>query len=214
MEKNLKIAFSGSSGSGKTTLVTFVKEKFGLTHISGSAGDVKKEEDKAILDNDYAYPGGGHVGVIRYSALNPEYGLLNQEMLQMRRQELIENNDNFVTDRSPADNLTYFINQVAYHPMVTDEKVEEFMQKCLEAWEHLSHVIYVKAVQPAEVERNGSRVANRYYQKAIDCQFEFWINNYFLKKASDGPKVLIIDFWDLNKRKELVTDFIKGGLLL
>lgn len=204
----MKVAMSGSSGSGKTTLVTFVAEKMGLTHISGSAGDVKKEGDKHILDEVYGYPGGGHVGVIRFSALNPEYGIMNQKLLQLRRSELIHQNDNFITDRSPADNLTYMVNQVGYHPMVTDTMVDEFAKDCLKAWEELTHVVYVKAVQPAAVEVNGSRVANRWYQKAVDAQFENWIQNYFIKNSLDGPKVLIIDFWDLEQRKDLVTKFL------
>lgn len=205
----LKVAMSGSSGAGKTTLVTFAATLMGLQHISGSAGDVKKEGDKMILDEVYDYPGGGHVGVIRYSALNPEYGIMNQKMLQLRRSELIHNNDNFITDRSPADNLTYMVNQTAYHPMVTDAMCQEFFKDCVKAWEQLTHVVYIKAVQPDAVEVNGSRVANRFYQKAIDAQFEYWIGE--LNQAClDGPKVLIIDYWDLEKRKEAVTEFLKS----
>lgn len=207
----MKVAFSGSSGSGKTTLVTFVAEKLGLAHISGSAGDVKKEGDKMLIDDILQYPGGGHVGVIRYSALNPEYGLMNQKMLQMRRRELIMENDNFITDRSPIDNLTYMVNQVGYHPMVSDAIIAEFAKDCLSAWEELTHVVYVKAVQPSEVETNGSRVANSWYQKAIDAQFEYWLNNYFRKHSVAGPEVLVIDFWDLEKRKELVIDFLTSS---
>lgn len=207
--QGLKVACSGSSGSGKTTLVTFIAEKFGLTHISGSAGDVKKEGDKMLLDEVYGYPGGGHVGVIKFSALNPEYGIMNQKLLQMRRSELIMNNTNFVTDRSPADNMTYMVNQTAYHPMVTDAMCTEFFNDCVRAWEELTHVIYVKAVQPDAVEVNGSRVANRFYQQAIDTQFELWIKK--LDEATvDGPKILIIDFWDLEQRKEAVSKFINS----
>jgi gluconate kinase len=203
----MKVAFSGSSGSGKTTLVTFVSEALKLKHISGSAGDVKTEGDKMIVDEAFKYPGGGHAGVIRYSALNPEYGLMNQTLLKLRRKELVMNNDNFVTDRSPADNLTYMVNQVAYHPMITDAMVEEFARDCQQAWDELTHVIYVKAVQPKEVERNGSRIANSWYQKAIDAQFELWIN-YFMKNSQAGPEVMIIDYWDLEKRKEEVLKFL------
>ncbi|WP_396190267.1 AAA family ATPase [Flavobacterium sp.] len=206
----MKIACSGSSGSGKTTLVTFIAEKLGIQHISGSAGDVKQEGDKMIVDEVYKYPGGGHVGVIRYSALNPEYGLMNQKLLQMRRAQIIRENDNFITDRSPADNLAYFINQMAYHPMITDALTEEFMRDCLKAWEELDKVIYVKAVQPHEVEVNGSRVSNRFYQKSIDAQFEYWIKNYFIPNAIDGPDVLIIDYWDLETRKAHVIEFINS----
>lgn len=206
----MKVAFTGSSGSGKTTLVTFVAEQMGLTHISGSAGDVKKEGDKLMVDEMLKYPGGGHVGVIRYSALNPEYAITNQKLLQMRRRELIMENDNFVTDRSPIDNLTYMVNQVAYHPMVSNELVQEFANDCLKAWEELTHVIYVKAVQPGAVEINGSRVGNNWYQKAIDAQFEYWLKNFFLKHSIAGPEVLILDYWDLDKRKEDVINFLKA----
>ena len=206
----MKIAFSGSSGSGKTTLVTFVAEALGLQHISGSAGDVKKEGDKMLLDEMFRYPGGGHHGVIAFSALNSTYAVTNQKLLQVRRHELITSNDDFITDRSPADNLTYFINQCAYHPEVTDAMTEQFMQDCLASWEELNHVIYVKAVQPAEVERNGSRVSNKFYQKAIDCQFEYWINNFFIPNSVDGPKVMIIDYWDLETRKEKVIEFLNS----
>lgn len=211
----MKIAFSGSSGSGKTTLVTFVAEKLGLPHISGSAGDVKTEGDKRILAEDpYDYPGGGHVGVIRYSALNPEYGWQNQLLLQMRRQQIIEGThpsnpgvDQFVTDRSPADNITYCVNQVGFHPYVNDQMMAEFFDHCLEAWQQLTHVIYVKAVQPHGVEVNGSRVANKFYQKAIDAQFEFWIGQLQSKSVAP-PELLVIDYWDLETRKTQVLNFL------
>lgn len=154
--------------------------------------------------------GGSHVGVIKFSALNPEYGIQNQRILQVRRAEIIMQNENFVTDRSPADNLTYFVNQVGYHPMVTDEMTELHAKECQAAWDELTHVIYVKSVQPIEVERNGNRVANKWYQKAIDAQFELWIN-YLTKNSIDGPKVLIIDYWDLQKRKEALHEFLTSN---
>jgi hypothetical protein len=213
-----RVAFSGSSGSGKTTLVEFVAKELGLRHISGSAGDVKTEEDKMILqENPYNYPGGGHSGVIRYSALNPEYGLKNQELLLQRRTEIIKgihpvhgpHNNNFVTDRSPADNVVYFISQVGYHPMVTDDITQKHLENALAAWNELTHVIYVKAVQPKEVERNHSRVANRFYQKSIDALFDYWINNYLIPNSVDGPEVMIIDYWDLEVRKDRVIRFLK-----
>lgn len=207
--RNMKIACSGSSGSGKTTLVTYIAENTGLTHISGSAGDVKQESDKSLVDDVLGYPGGGHHGVIAFSALNSTYGIMNQKLLQMRRQEIILQNDNFITDRSPADNMTYFINQCGYHPEVSDKMCKEFFDNCLEAWEALSHVIYVKAVQPQSVEINGSRIANKYYQQAIDVQFEYWISR-LMKACTVGPQVLIIDYWDLDKRKFNVMDFINS----
>lgn len=206
--KAKKIAFSGTSGSGKTTLVLKMAElNPQLKHISGSAGDVKKEGDKMILDDVFQYPGGGHSAVIKYSALNPEYGIMNQQLLQIRRSELIFQNENFLTDRSPADNMTYFINQVGYHPMVTDAMCEEFFKKCQEAWDELTHVILVRAVQPSAIEHNGSRVDNRWYQKAVDVQFNYWFER-LNENSQAGPEVMIIDYWDLETRIEKVNQFI------
>lgn len=211
-----RVAFSGSSGSGKTTLVTFIKDQLGIPHLSGSAGDLKTEDDKLILHEEHGYPGGGHSAVIKYSALNSEYGILNQKMLQERRHQLItgkhpmhKHEGSFVTDRSPVDNLVYYLLQVGYHPSVTDEMTEEHMQKCLDAWNELTHVIYVKAVQPKEVERNHRRVDNKYFQKSVDAVFEYWINTYFMKESIDGPEVMIIDYWDLELRKERVLEFLE-----
>lgn len=214
----MKVAFSGSSGSGKTTLVQFVADKLKIAHFSGSAGDLKTLEDKMILqENPYSYPGGGHSGVIRYSALNPEYGLLNQQLLLQRRTELIKGTHpmlrdlgeigSFVTDRSPADNVVYFISQVGFHPMVTDEVTEKHISLAQEAWDLLDYVIYVKAVQPKEIERNHSRVSNRYYQKSIDALFDYWIR-YLIKNSTEGPEVLTLDYWDLEQRKESVLTFL------
>jgi hypothetical protein len=200
----MKIAFTGSSGAGKTTLVKYVSAQWGLPHISGSSGDILTAEDKEILGM-HNFPGGGHAAVIKYSALNAEYGVINQNLLLQRRTELIENNHTFVTDRSPLDNLVYFINQVGFHPSVSDQTIEAFAQKALAAWNKLHGVIYVKPVQPGEVEKNHSRVANKFYQRSIDAQFQYWLDNFFGK---DGPRVLVIDWWNLRERKQAVDELL------
>ncbi len=206
---NRKIAFTGTSGSGKTTLVKFVSEKFSIPHISGSAWDLKNDEDKHTLRDQFGFPGGGHAGVIKYSALNPEYGVFNQQLLLKRRLELGMLNQSFVTDRSPIDNLTYFIMQCGYHPMVTDHIVSEFMNNAFKAYQLFTHIIYVKAVQPTEVENNQSRIANRFYQKAVDSMFEYWLYNFFRRSSQVAtPKLLVIDYWNLEARKQEVTQFL------
>lgn len=202
---NYKVAFSGTSGAGKTTLVHYVNDQLGLNWINGSAGQMKKEWQKMKLIEEYGYPGGGHAAVIKYSAINPEYGLENQQMLQAARANAISKNNNFVTDRSPVDNISYFCLQAAF---MHEEKVaDEFYEKCLEAFSELTHVIYVKAVQPQEIERNGSRIDNRYFQRSVDAVFQYWLNR-MTNEVMDGPEVLTIDFWDLEKRQQAVKDFL------
>jgi energy-coupling factor transporter ATP-binding protein EcfA2 len=200
----LRVAFTGTSGSGKTTLVKYVEKEFNLPHISGSAYDLKEGNDRDYLES-FGFPGGGHAGTIKYSALNPEYGIMNQRLLLKRRTQLIQGNNEFVTDRSPLDNVTYFINQCGFHPMVTDGMINDFIEEATKAWMGLTHIIYVKAVQPYEVENNNSRVANIFYQKAMDVQFDYWYKYLF---ANRGPKFLKIDYWNLQERKENVREFL------
>lgn len=214
----MKVAFSGSSGSGKTTLVNYVAKEFNLRHISGSSGDLLNDADKEYLSTFHGYSGGyGHLGVIQKSSIDVNYGVDNQTLIMRRRAELIANNDNFVTDRSPLDNLTYFISQVGFHPSVNDYVISQFAHDCLISFYGLTHLIFVRAVQPDSVENNGSRIHNKWYQRSSDAQFDYWLRNYFMKEKLSyhgeilqKPKILGIDFWDLEKRKELVKHFLEN----
>lgn len=218
MTKHLKIAFSGSSGSGKTTLVKYVHEKYKLPWISGSAGDLKNEIDAEILKltcNGEQLPD-GHREVIRYSAMNPTYGIINQLLLQARRTEVLKANHSFVTDRSPVDNFTYFMNQCGHLEAATDALCEKLFHSCVDAFQKLDLLVYVKAVQPKSngVEDNGSRVNNWWWQKSVDAQFEMWLDRIILElelnqKTDVVPKVVIIDKWDLEYRYELIDGFIE-----
>lgn len=208
----MKVAFTGSSGSGKTTLVNYVAKEINLKHISGSSGDIKKDWHERVLHDVFNHKNYvGHTGVIKHSAIDPMYGYMNQLFVQQARANVIQWEGNFVTDRSPVDNLTYMINQTAFHPEITDIIVADFADKCLEAWGRLTHVIFIRAVQPLSlgIENNGSRVHNWYYQQSVDAQFKRWFD-YFQRKipAPGGPKTLEIDFWDLQQRKDIIKQFL------
>lgn len=206
----MKVAFSGTSGSGKTTLVKFVAERLNIPHISGSAGDLYTKQDRDFLRSSYLYETGkGHADVIIASAVDSGFGAANQRIILQRRIQLIGDNPKFVTDRSPADNLVYFLNQVGFHKEIKDKDCRVFLDFVQQAWQMLDYVIYVKAVQPNGVEDNGSRVSNWYYQQSIDAQFEFWIDYLQRYTRGDKPNVLVLDYWDLDRRKEEVLDFLE-----
>lgn len=212
---NYKIAFTGSSGAGKTTLVKFLSERYNIPHISGSAGDVLKDVDDTMLRQAFGYYGNaGHSNVIANSITNPGFGIINQLLLQMRRQQIIETNDNFITDRSPVDNITYFINQCGAGPMMTNSLADQFFKSCVEAAQKLTHIIYIKAVQPegTPVEDNGSRIPINAYQLAIDAQFEMWLHKIYDAMTIDKPRpqVWVIDWWDLERRKNFLINGIEG----
>lgn len=201
----------GSSGSGKTTLVQWVHKEFGIPWINGSSGVLKTPKQiKSLKDLVGEYD--GHKDVIKLGFLNPEFGRKNQEIILSQRIKLIEGNPEFITDRSPIDNIVYAMTQVA--AMQSEAWCKSFIKLAFGGMEDLTHIIYVKAVQPKEfgIEDNNSRVANRYYQKTIDAVFDYWFNYYlsYINKHQIhlSQKVLVIDWWDLDKRKEEVMQFL------
>lgn len=213
--KPLKIAMTGTSGSGKTTLCHWLKKEFHLKHISGSAGDIKGKSVEAMLvDKYHIKPNMGHTEVIKNSAIDFEYGITNQIAIQNARHEIIKSNTNFITDRSPLDNFTYFVSQLGFHKECTEDIIWNFKHECFDAWADLTHVIFLRPCQPDGIEDNGSRVANKYYQKAVDAQFKMWLDHLFMPLSKnidpsfEGPFVLEIDYWEWEKRTENVSHWL------
>jgi hypothetical protein len=56
------------------------------------------------------------------------------------------------------------------------------------------------------IEDNQSRIPNRYFQKYMSDVFQGTFVRYFSNLI--GPRVIVIDFWDLVTRKETVTSFL------
>lgn len=198
----MKVAFTGTSGSGKTTLVKFLEAELGLKHINGSAGTIGGEA-LAELKKRYNYEGDGHLEVIRRSALNPDFAFDFQRVVLSERYKAFMLNDNFVTDRSPLDNLTYFALQASWNEQ-SSQRCESFENLCYHSMAELTHLIYIKPCQPnGEIEDNGSRIPNSLYQSAVDAVFE-----KFLERLK--PKnLLVIDYWDLDLRKKTLLEFVK-----
>lgn len=209
--RNLKIAFTGASGSGKTTLVKFVEKEFNLTHLNGSAGTIGAELMEEVKAK-HKYYADGHLSVIQRSLVDPSFARdFQNAVLDMRTKAITTTND-FVTDRSPLDNLTYFSLQAA--PVLTEQECRGFEYKCLVAMSELTHLIYIKPCQPdGLVENNYSRIPVKLYQDAVDSVFGSFLTRMF--HAMDEfslrkPKLLIINFWDLDNRKQLLKTFLQN----
>ena len=201
----MKLAFTGSSGSGKTTLVHYVKESYNLKWLNGSSGDIKNEDQQTFLKARGMNVGNGHAEIIRAGHENPVVGVFNQDFILQARLDLIKSNDNFVTDRSPIDNIVYYIMQCG--PYVTEKDTAEFIDKALQGLQELTHLIYIPAMLP-QIEDNGSRIANTHYQSAVDAVFKMVLIKYMDQLAIGGPKLLVIDVVDLEERKKLVYNFL------
>jgi energy-coupling factor transporter ATP-binding protein EcfA2 len=216
MKKNLRIAFCGTSGSGKTTLVKHIIENYPeIEWINGSAGEVRQKEFRELLEIQYNYFGGGHRSVIEKSATNYSFGQFFQESLLKSRNEAFHNMEiarkSFVTDRSPIDSLTFFALQSSWHldedAFVSQEYLESFNELAINTLNQLTHLIYVKPCQPSLIENNGSRVNVRMYQRAVDGAFRNFID-WVYKNYDVVPKLLVIDYWDLQERKSTIDKFL------
>lgn len=200
----LKIGLTGPSGSGKTTIANFITQEVRkeLTFIPGSAGLMHYPESKNILEEKYGYLGQGHKAVINLSNSNPEFGYDFQFMLLKARREALTKNINFVTDRTPIDNLAYFLMQCSHNQ--TESVTKDYIEYAQEAFTQLTHLFILK---PNEnwTEMNGSRVANNYYQHMTYGVFINTYKRYFEDIAQDFRiRVVIIDDWNLDYRKAVV----------
>jgi len=204
MEK-LKVVFSGSSGLGKSTLAHIISERLKVPHPSTSAGDIFTDGDKRYLEENFGYTGKGHRNVINLSSSSPDFGIEFQRLILERRLEQIHSMDRVVLDRCPIDNMVYLLTQVAHN--MEEKHIVSFLNKAQEAYMDLTHVIIIRYSPDIPfIEDNQSRIPNRYYQKYISDVFGGVYARYFASIV--GPRVIEIDFWDLQQRVATVLDFI------
>lgn len=203
-----KICLTGPSGSGKTTLARIITQFLPqVKFLPGSADLIIDDGTRRFLESRFGYKPKGHAYVRALSASNPDFGLEFQRILLYNRARAIRNNLDFVTDRSPVDNFTYYLDQVAHSQ--SRETTEEFLGQAISAFNELTHLIYVKSVNPEGwVEDNGSRIANIWYQRKIDALFDYNLNHWFLNGHNDDVKVLTLDMWDLDVRTQCVKEFL------
>jgi deoxyadenosine/deoxycytidine kinase len=206
MDRPMRVAFTGPSGSGKTTLVQYVQEKYQLPWYNGSSGVVKSEEQNAFLMASGLAVGEGHARVIQTGHMNPYAAKLNQRAILYSRIEKFkmaaQAEESFVTDRSLFDNIVYYIMQASLYE--TEQDTEQFIREALSAMMYLTHIIFIPTAIP--VENNGSRVANWYYQRAVNSIFQE-VLKMDLTKSYAIPPMLELHDSRLKQRKDHIDSF-------
>lgn len=205
----MRISLTGPSGSGKTTLAEFITKKYPqLKFKSNSAYDLLTNNQRAYLKESYGYEGTGHKNVIRLSHEKPAFGFEFQNFLLQNRFNLFEQNDNIIADRCFIDNAAYCLDQCGIYQ--EDKIMEEYLSRAAKATQDLLDlVIWVRVCNPKEqgIENNGSRVNNWYYQHKMDAVFDYIINKNE-QFSQCNTKVLVLNQWDLEWRKEVICNTI------
>ncbi len=211
MEKEkMRICFAGPSGLGNSTLAHVIAKRLKLPHPSTSAGDLFTYDDKVFLKENFDYEGKGHKSVINLSSTSPDFGIYFQQLLLNRRSEQIKSYDRVVLDRSPIDNVTYMLTQAAHN--MDEKRVLEFITEAQSVYLELDYLILIIYSHDIPlIEDNKSRIPNRYFQIYISDVFMGTFNRYFSHII--GPRVITIDFWDLQERINTVLSFINNPQL-
>lgn len=177
MEKRkFKIALCGPSGSGKSTLARRIASEYDIPYTENSAGLLLPKEDQDFLIEKFGWAKNGHAGVIQLSHANPEFGWEFQSRLLLARKKFIMETPSFVIDRSPVDNMAYFLlqNAALSHHALTDS----FMSTGMEVMREITHLIFIPTMISEDIEDNGSRIVNKHYQEMVTQVFIHVINKY------------------------------------
>lgn len=193
---NLKIAMAGPSGVGKTTLCEWISKEFNIPFVTSST---KPLWDKHNINT--------HQELITRTILNPQWGLDFQYELLEVRQNIIDKNPQFVTDRSPIDNLVYFLMQNTPH--IGEEATEAYISLCAQALAKINGLIQIPFGDHIKLENDSKRIANKYYQMSTNSQFHLASVLIEPLLPAKGPlRVITLPMWDWAERQEAVKQFI------
>ncbi len=158
----MKIAICGASGTGKTTLAKelekAVKE---LVFVSTSAKEVWPKYGLDKHTDPHEMP----IDVFR------DY----QNDILSRRKEVLSKHDSYITDRSPVDNIVYYLQGVAMRENSGISKL--YIDKIEEQLKNLDLIIFLPLTQSIILEDDGKRVQNWYYQCMINSMFMNMLSN-------------------------------------
>lgn len=194
----IRIALMGPSGSGKTTMAKYLSSVTHIPYYENSAGLILPPEDKAFLKREYGWTESGHSDVIRLSNIEPEFGMEFQSRLMLVRKRFITNTPSFIIDRSPVDNVAYMLAQVSH--LASIPYIKSFIELAVEASKKIDLFIFVHSEAP-QIEDNGSRVANIYFQRMSQAIFEHAFTTYFVPSLDTTLRVLHLRGWDLENKK-------------
>ena len=189
-----KIFLSGVSGIGKTTLCNLISKNTGLPFLEGSS---------KVLWRDFNIS--SHKEIIDKSLSDPAFGLEFQYALLDYREKMIKENDSFITDRTPLDNIVYTIIQLG--PSISSDETLKYIQRAKEVYksveeeyQHIHLGLNNDMLGEMLIENDGMRIPNFYYQLMVESVFRTCLDSNWL----DIRNISKIYSWDMDRRENLV----------
>lgn len=193
----MRIGICGPSGTGKTTLAKHLSEMLEIPYKPLSATMVLEE-----MGIDMGIKGMGHRWLINNSSKNEEWGLQVQDRILESRRATIENMNDVIIDRTPVDNLVYAMYEVSHNS--TEKWVEDYRKRCHDFFMTFDLIIFVPWTSTqGDIEDNGSRIPNRYFQQLISGIFQQQLKLLMEYPATDGrlrPHVITLSMWNFDAR--------------
>jgi deoxyadenosine/deoxycytidine kinase len=189
MDLSLRIALAGPSGTGKSTLAKWISEEYKIPFITTST---KPLWDKHKIKS--------HLMLLERASHDPVWGLQFQHEVLEFRENALKGHVNFVTDRSPVDNLSYFLLQNTHS--LPENDTTRYIHYCEKALSKFNYLFVLPFTKEIPLEDDGKRINNRYYQmlsnQAFDLSCTLMVNE--LKKLRGNT----LQKWDWETRKQLV----------
>jgi len=188
-----KIMITGASGVGKTTLATHMAEVYETPFLTSSASEVWPE-----------FGWKTHAEAHRESTLSKYVGIKYQWAILQRRLFLLSN-DCYITDRSPIDNMAYIMMQLG-HSLIRCE-VMDFIKECNKGMTGVDGLIFIRWNGKINLEDNGKRIMNDYYQAMVDAVIQWVINDLIVFRTCP---ILELTGWDFETRITQVDEWIRN----
>lgn len=190
--KYKRVGLVGASGTGKTTLASYISTEFQLPYLNSSSSK---------LWDGYGYK--NHRDVQWASWADPDNALRLQEEILTVRDSMFACKNWFVTDRTPIDQLAYYLN---YFQLISPITKIAFVNRLKAQGNRFDAIIFLRFTNEL-IEDNGRRIIDPFYQIMVDA-----LMNSIIERNILGMKVpvLTLDMWDWNTRRDEVIKFLRG----
>lgn len=155
----MRIALIGAGNTGKTTLMNALSEELNIPINSLSTKSFFEEYNVKSQDE-----------IIKLSANHPAEGIKFQEHIIKIRNLHFNHGDNWITDRTPLDSLTYGMLQTSFYD--TDEHIELMFQWVEQSRKNYDLVIMLQPQKHIKQENNGLRGVNFLYHQMVASEMK------------------------------------------